>query len=151
MKYRNEIQGIDVESPGPAREVVGAHEIARALIDDAFVRGWAEGKGYKEDLENFRIPSTLISDALKIPQAEMDFAMDNFAVRRASQEGAGVAYDPESLLTGEEIAQGLDYDCPRVWAGVSGEMDRQSAIAGKLSTKDVARLGPRVRKEEIHG
>lgn len=148
VKYRNEIQGVDVETEVTPKEVVGAHEVARALIDDAFVRGWAEGKGYTEDLENFRIPPTLVSDVLKIPQAAMNFAMDNFAARRASQSGAGVAYDPESLLTGEEIAQGLDYDCPRVWRFAR---HREAAIRGEIAVGDIPRLAPRVRKEEIHG
>lgn len=112
VKYRNSVEGVDVETEVTPKEVVGAHEIARALMDDAFVRG-------------------------------LEFRKDNFEARRASQRGAGVAYDPESLLTGEEIEAGLDYDCPRVWRFAG---HREAAVWGEIAVGDIPRLAPRVRK-----
>lgn len=84
-----------------------------------------------------------LADRLKRANVtDLDFSGDNFLQRRASQAGAGVAYDPESHLTGEEIAQGLDYDCPRVWP--SPQL-KALAVAGELPLSDIPTIAPRVR------
>lgn len=76
--------------------------------------------------------------------ARVDFSVDQFELRRAAQ-GAGNPWDPESLLTGEEVAAGLDYDCPRDWSGVTLEV-RKQAEAGFVPTEVVAKIAPRRRK-----
>lgn len=77
----------------------------------------------------------------------IDFTQDNFTQRRASQAGAGVAYDPESLLTGEEIEQGLDYDAPRAWStGLYPTANRKlhDAQMGLIPTSEIPYWGQRV-------
>lgn len=54
-------------------------------------------------------------------------------------------YDAESLLTGAEVVQGLDYDNSyRQWPD---EATKRLGAEGKLSTEEVLRVAPRVRKE----
>lgn len=76
------------------------------------------------------------------------FEQDNFLQRRASQRGAGVAYDPESLLTGAEIAAGLGYGDKRVW---ESPYAKAMAHAGLLSTEEVLRFGPRMKAAPLAG
>ncbi len=177
MKYRQNIEGVDIELPTGTTEVVSPCD----------VRGWAKEKGFLEDLDAFQLPPTLVKDALRqganhvagqlldksFEQAlaeyeeakfrastgiqhpndvrvgvdwpeetvrEIQFEGDNFSQRRASQSGAGVAYDPESLLTGEEIAAGLDYDCPRVW---QNHATKQAAQTGEIPTRLIPSIAPR--------
>lgn len=72
------------------------------------------------------------------------FEKDRFETRRANF-GSGNPYDPESLLTGEEMALGLDYDCPREWSS-QGVYDR--AVRGEYSPVVVALIAPRKKKGE---
>lgn len=76
-----------------------------------------------------------------VPKNVITHTADNFAERRASQAGAGVSYDPDSLLTGEEMAAGLDYDDLRDrgndWQKIGSSWQR--ACAGEL-TQDVITL-----------
>ena len=54
-----------------------------------------------------------------------------------------VRYDPESLLTGSESQQGLDYDnSQRVWPS---EAMRQRAIHGELPVSQIPLIAPRKR------
>jgi hypothetical protein len=79
--------------------------------------------------------------------SKITFDSDNFAQRRASQKGAGVAYDPESLITGEEVAAGLTYHDKRDWFCL-GERNRQAAHQGLITPEDVALAAPR-RKADV--
>lgn len=71
------------------------------------------------------------------------FTQDNFEARRASQNGAGVAYDPESLLTGDEIARGFDYGDSRSWPN---EETRQLAHRGFIPVDLIPVIAPRVKR-----
>lgn len=70
------------------------------------------------------------------------FAEDNFVARRsgAGPSNFGNAYDPESLLTGGEIAAGKGYLNPR-----EGKDDPLylAAIAGKFPVAEISVLFPR--------
>ena len=70
------------------------------------------------------------------------FGRDNFKDRRNATESAGVHYDPESLLTGAEIAAGLGYSDRRVWP--SEDIYRE-AVAGRMTPEQVAAIAPRVK------
>jgi hypothetical protein len=70
------------------------------------------------------------------------FQGDTFAERRNATPSAGVAYDPESLLTGAEIAAGLGYRDRRVWPD---EETYKRAVEGRLTSEQVAAVAPRVR------
>ena len=70
------------------------------------------------------------------------FATDNFAERRNATESAGVAYDPESLLTGGEEAAGLGYKDRRVWP--SKEVFVR-AVSGEYTPEQIAAIAPRVK------
>ena len=70
------------------------------------------------------------------------FTQDNFAERRNNSPSAGVAYDPESLLTGDEEAAGLTYRDKRVW---QSEEAYREAVAGKYTPEQIAQIAPRVR------
>lgn len=63
------------------------------------------------------------------------FAQDRFTDRRNGDFGSGNPYDPESLLTGEEISRGLDYsNSRRDWPDPSQNLPsplRYSTIAPK--------------------
>lgn len=71
------------------------------------------------------------------------FEQDNFRERRNSSPAAGVAYDPESLLTGAEAAAGLTYRDRRQWPS---EEAYQNAVAGKLTPEEIAEIAPRRKK-----
>lgn len=64
---------------------------------------------------------------------------DSFTIRR-SGNGAGNPYDPESLLTGAEIAQGLGYQDQRDWPNTDTYI---RAVNGDIGPTDVARIAPR--------
>lgn len=70
------------------------------------------------------------------------FKQDNFAERRNSSPSAGVAYDPESLLTEGEVRAGLSYGDKRVWP--SQELYLK-AVSGLLSSEQIVAIGPRVK------
>ncbi len=72
------------------------------------------------------------------------FQQDNFTARRsgAGAENFGVAYDPESLLTGSEVAAGLTYRDKRVWPDAD---TYKAAVAGKLDASLIPSIAPRVR------
>ena len=70
------------------------------------------------------------------------FQSDTFSERRNSTPSAGVAYDPESLLTGAEEAAGLTYHDRRVWPS---QALYQLAVEGKLTPSEVAAIAPRVK------
>jgi hypothetical protein len=70
------------------------------------------------------------------------FQGDTFAERRNATPSAGVAYDPESLLTGAEIAAGLGYKDRRVWPD---EETYKRAVEGRLTPEQVAAVAPRVK------
>lgn len=72
------------------------------------------------------------------------FDKDLFTARRS---GAGVSnygnpYDPESLITGGEVAQGLTYADKRSWPN-QAEYDR--AVSGEIPTDQLPSIAPRVR------
>lgn len=71
------------------------------------------------------------------------FENDLFALRRSGTAfAAGNPYDPESLLTGEEMAEGLDYDnSRRDWPN---EDFYKLAVAGGMDTKSILQYAPRV-------
>lgn len=69
------------------------------------------------------------------------FTEDNFRQRRNSDESTGVAYNPESLITGGEVAAGVA-ECPRYWPD---EETYKLAAAGKLTSEKVVELGPRIK------
>ena len=73
------------------------------------------------------------------------FATDTFRERRNSQPGAGVAYDPESLLTGAEEKAGLGYRDKRVWPN---EETYTRAVSGGMTPEQVAAGAPRVKITE---
>ncbi len=70
------------------------------------------------------------------------FQGDTFAERRNATESAGVAYDPESLLTGAEIAAGLGYQDRRQWPD---EETYRRALEGRFTPEQVASIAPRVK------
>lgn len=70
------------------------------------------------------------------------FVKDTFEQRRANQEGAGVAFDTESLLSGKESALGMTYDnSHREWPN---EESYALAVEGKMTTEEVLEMHPRV-------
>lgn len=71
----------------------------------------------------------------------INFDQDNFAQRRASQNGAGVAYDPNSLLTGYEISEGFSYE--NSFRSFETHRLKQQAVAGELTTEEVLTVGAR--------
>jgi hypothetical protein len=73
----------------------------------------------------------------------LSFEQDNFRERRASQAGAGVGYDPESLLTEQERLDGFDYGDLRSWPN---EETRQLAYAGNIPVDIIPTLAPRVKR-----
>lgn len=70
------------------------------------------------------------------------FQGDTFAERRNATPSAGVAYDPESLLTGSEEAAGLTYRDKRVWPD---QETYRRALEGRLTPEQVAAVAPRVK------
>lgn len=69
------------------------------------------------------------------------FEEDNFNERRASCVGAGVAYDPESLISGAELSVGLDYrNSKRHWRN---ETHYLAAVKGWLTTEQILISAPR--------
>ncbi len=70
------------------------------------------------------------------------FQGDTFAERRNATSFAGVAHDPESLLTGSEIAAGLTYADRRQWPD---EATYRAAVEGRLTPEQVASVAPRIR------
>lgn len=76
------------------------------------------------------------------------FEEDNFAARRsgAGENNYGNAYDPESLITGGEVAAGLTYEDKRVFPD---EETYRRAVAGEIRPEDIPGVAPRVRKVPI--
>lgn len=70
------------------------------------------------------------------------FQGDTFAERRNATPSAGVAYDPESLLTGAEAEAGLTYQDRRLWPSEAAFI---AAIEGRLTPEQVAAVAPRVK------
>lgn len=67
------------------------------------------------------------------------FSRDNFTLRRTSGHNM---YDPESLLTGEEMAQGMTYtNTARDWPD---EETYHKAWAGEIPTPELLKIAPRV-------
>lgn len=95
--------------------------------------------------EGFAVSDPEVDTALVA--AALTFDTDNFRQRRASQAGAGVAYDPESLITGAEIAQGLDYGDRRQWPN---EETKQRAYRGEISIDEILIIAPRVASSDWH-
>ncbi len=72
---------------------------------------------------------------------KLNFDADQFALRR-SNAGAGNPYDYNSLLTGEEIELGFDYDkSHREFADPQEEV---AASYGHRTTEQILAAGPRV-------
>jgi hypothetical protein len=65
------------------------------------------------------------------------FGRDNFKWRRSTGHNA---YDPESLLTGAEIAAGKDYDNPRRYAS---QQDYDDMVSGRIPVELIPVLAPR--------
>lgn len=70
------------------------------------------------------------------------FERDNFTSRRTTGHNL---FDPESLLTGDEIARGLGYGDKRVWPD---QETYERACAGLIPSKDIPAIAPRVREAE---
>lgn len=72
------------------------------------------------------------------------FDKDVFTARRsgAGASNYGNPYDPESLITGGEVAQGLTYADKRSWPN---QAQYDAAVAGELSTDQIPSIAPRVR------
>ncbi len=71
------------------------------------------------------------------------FEKDLFTERRSGTcYTSGNPFDPESLLTGAEMAAGLDYGDKRSWPN---EALYRAAIGGQLTTDEIARIAPRQR------
>jgi hypothetical protein len=72
----------------------------------------------------------------------MDFKQDLFEIRRTNQVGAGVPYDPESLISGDEEAQGMTYiNSHREWPN---EESYAMATEGRMTTEEILAFHPRV-------
>ena len=72
------------------------------------------------------------------------FEKDNFSERRGDILGAGVAYDPESLITGGELIAGFTYqNSSRNW---KDEEHYLAAVKGWLTTEQILLSAPRVVK-----
>jgi hypothetical protein len=71
------------------------------------------------------------------------FEQDTFAARRASQLGAGVAFNPESLITGKELADGFTYTNSR--RKYASQEQYNAIIAGEIPASEVPTVAPRVR------
>jgi hypothetical protein len=70
--------------------------------------------------------------------AKETFAQDNFTSRRTTGHNL---FDPDSLLTGAEEAQGLTYtNSSRKFPDVE---TREAVIRGEVSQADIVRLYPR--------
>lgn len=77
--------------------------------------------------------------------ASIDLAGDTFEIRRANGRGAGVPYDPDSLLTGEDVEAGLGYEDARDRGADWEHQDSlwQRAIRGEFSQEQIVELFPR--------
>jgi hypothetical protein len=125
--------------------------IKEAIATDlAWFDAFRKDKGATDMTDNTKLVNLLqelrASLRLETPnvaEPAITFDQDNFAARRASQGGAGVAYDPESLLSGEEIEAGLDYGDLRIWPN---EETRQLAHQGELPTEVILAIAPRVKR-----
>jgi hypothetical protein len=68
------------------------------------------------------------------------FAQDNFTTRRTTGHNM---LDPESVITGRELAKGLDYrNSKRLYASIE---QYNAAVDGSLSVEQIEVLCPRVR------
>ena len=77
------------------------------------------------------------------------FSQDNFAQRRNNSAAAGNAYDPESLITGAEVEQGLTYtNSRRNWPS---ELSYHATVSGRFNCDQVPILAPRVPLPLTHG
>lgn len=71
----------------------------------------------------------------------IDFTGDVFALRR-NNSGAGNPYDYNSLLTGEELEAGFDYDNSH--REFSDPQEEVAASYGHRTTEQILAAGPRV-------
>jgi len=55
-------------------------------------------------------------------------------------EGRKHTYDPESLLTGEEVAAGAGYENPRQYPN---QAIAEAAYEGRLTPEEIAKYAPR--------
>lgn len=77
------------------------------------------------------------------PLPHSGFESDNFVERRTGgAESYGNAYDPESLLTGAEVAAGLGYADHRLWPS---ESQYRKAVAGRTAPEDIEGIAPRIQ------
>lgn len=74
-----------------------------------------------------------------------DTAKDGLPSRRANTASSGNAYDPESLITGDEISRGLTYHDKRQWPSKAA---LRNAIAGNTPVELIPIIAPRVKDEE---
>ena len=72
------------------------------------------------------------------------FNSDNFAALRSATDSAGVAYDPDSLLTEGEVQQGLGYYDPRQYAS---QLDYDLMVRGDVESEAIVQIAPRVQKD----
>ena len=77
------------------------------------------------------------------------FDSDNFTIRRASQIGAGNWYDPESLITGTEIARGLTPS--NSTRNYRNEAHYHASVSQALTPEQIALTAPRIRKVDQSG
>lgn len=67
------------------------------------------------------------------------FEQDNYELRHTTGHNM---LDPESLISGEELAKGLNYkNSKRWWASKESYL---RAVSGEVSTDDILRDAPRV-------
>lgn len=70
------------------------------------------------------------------------FTADNFVERRANSIGAGNAFDPDSLITGWEIAHGFTYTNSH--RDYPGQATYDAIVAGQVPVDQVPLIAPRV-------
>jgi hypothetical protein len=123
------------------------------LIKDAGYDGYYVSYGPQAGMvvayNNTPVEAKLKAGEVQLPP-RMDitkhFEGDNFSERRASIVGAGNAYDPDSLLTGDEVAKGMTYDNSYRDYPSQSEYDR--IITGQVPTEEILRIAPRRFKPE---
>lgn len=70
------------------------------------------------------------------------FDQDNFDTRRSNSPSAGNGFDPESLITGAELAAGFTYTNSR--RDYPGQATYDAIVAGDIPADAVPLIAPRV-------
>lgn len=68
----------------------------------------------------------------------------DFPTRRVTiAKNPNPCYDPDSLITGEELSMGLDYDCPRHY---HSQYQYDYLCSGRVSLSKIPLIAPRYRR-----